>query len=468
MAPSVPIPGPRRIPLLGPVGSMVRFFRDPIRCMRHLHATYGNIAAVSHGDPSLVCLFGPELNRQVLSDPNSFHNRELPLRIPERSPLRAEKTLVGKNGAEHQRLRRAMLPLFQKSHLDHHRDEIVAATQSYLSHWRPGQVVDLSEVTAELALCVSFRCLFGLDITAERRVFADLALGFLNGATSPKTMLFPFELPGTPYWRFAKLCDRLEDHLRKLVEERRSSTSTRYDVLSILMSARDDDNNALDDSLLIGLVNEMFLAGHESTARTLGWTLLLLEQHPAILHDLVDELSSVLHGEAPTVEQLKQLPLLDAVVKESMRVLAPLPFLFLRRNSHDTPVGPYNLPAGATVVISPLITHHLPELYPEPRRFKPERWSADTQPSAYEYLPFGAGPRTCLGAAFATVSLRVMLSLILQRFRLSLVEPTDVSFRVRGPILATKAKLSMRIGPVNGATAGHPVRGTIRELVQLS
>src|ERR1700733_4716315 len=135
--PPVPIPGPRPIPFIGPAGSLLRFFRDPIRCMRGIHERYGTVAAVSEGDASLVCAFGPDCNRQILSDPDLFHNAaELPIRIPEGTSLERLSTfLVGMNGEAHHRLRRMMVPLFQKSYLETYRDAMVAAVEGALGRW---------------------------------------------------------------------------------------------------------------------------------------------------------------------------------------------------------------------------------------------------------------------------------------------------------------------------------------------
>jgi cytochrome P450 len=220
--------------------------------------------------------------------------------------------------------------------------------------------------------------------------------------------------------------------------------------------------------MLVGLANELFIAGHETTASTLTWTLFLLERHPRVLQNLLDELSAVLHGGAPTIAQLDQLPLLDAVVKESMRLLSATPFLFFRQAAEGVQLGSYDLPSGSKVVISPLMTHREPALYAEPTRFMPERWQS-LQPTAYEYLPFGAGPRMCLGAAFANVSLRVMLSLIVQRYRFESPDGASVSYRVRGVILGSKDGVRMHVA--NQSRDSHrpkPVRGNIHELVTLA
>jgi cytochrome P450 len=463
------IRGPRGLPLLGPIGSFLRFFRDPVRCMLAIHANYGSVAAVTEGDPSLVCAFGPECNQQVLSNPDLYHtDAELPIHMPEGSSLHRLSTfLIGMNGERHHRLRRMMMPLFQKHQLEDYRDDLVAAAEVELSRWQIGQTMDVSEAMAKLSLCVSFRCLFGIDVSGDAKILADLGKRYTEGATSPALILFPYDFPGSPQRRFLRLCDDLERRLRHMIAERRARPEGRRDALSILTAANDEDGAWLPDAMLVGLANELFIAGHETTASTLAWTLFLLDRHPRVRDDLFDELASVLGGQAPSLEQLDALPMLDAVVKESMRLLPAAPFFFFRQNTNDVRLGPYDLPAGAALIVSPLITHCLPDLYPEPRRFDPSRW-ATIRPTAYEYLPFGAGPRMCLGFGFAAASLRILLALILQRFQLTLEPNADISFQVRGIILGTKHGLPMRVESKRQRRTLSPMRGDIGELVDLS
>jgi cytochrome P450 len=438
--------------------------------MQRIHERYGKLAAVSDRDASLVCAFGPEYNRQVLSAPDLFNTAaELPFPIPEGSSLmRLTTFLAGMNGEEHRKLRRTMQPLFQKSYLESYRDDVVSVTRSEISRWQVGQTLDLAEAMTELVLCVSFRCLFGLDVSGKSSALADLAKRFAVSAMSPKLVLLPYDVPGSPYRAFLKLCDELEARLRAIVEERRAQPQGRRDALSALLAARGEDGAALSDDRLVGLANELFMAGHDTTACTLTWTLFLLARHPRILSDLLDELAGALRGEAPTLAELERLPLLDAVVKESMRLLPATPFIFFRRSTKALRLGPCDLPSGANLVISPLVTHHLPELFPEPLRFKPDRWST-AKPTPYEYLPFGAGPRTCLGAAFSSMSVRVMLAVLLQRFRLTLEPDANVSFRVRGIVLWTKDGIKVRVCSRDERPRPlPPLRGDIGELIDLS
>lgn len=473
MATSKVIPGPAALPFLGPSGSMLRFYRDPVRCMLDLQANHGSFAAVTRGDPSLVCAFGPEFNRRVLSDPDSFENAvELPVRIPPGTALQRLTTfLVGLNGDEHRNLRRTMLPLFQRSNLEQYRQGVIEATDTQLSTWTGDEDFDLAAATAEVALAIAFRCLFGLRVEGEATKSAvKLALGFISGATSMKNVLFPFDLPGAPYRRFRRLSEDLESRLLALLAERRAMPSEPSDVLSVLLALRDDGGRPLPDPVIVGLANELLIAGHETTACTLAWTLLLLDLHPRILDDLTDELSSVLGGAIPTLDDFQRLPLLDAVIKESMRLVPATPYLFFRKLTSEGRLGDYELPRGAKVIISPLMTHHMPDIYSEPRKFRPERWTG-TPPSTYEYLPFGAGPRMCLGSSFANMSLRVVLSMVLQRHRVTLLPDARVSFKARGVILGTQAGMRARIQEVGAPRARRTPslpKGNLHQLIELS
>src|SRR5207248_6542887 len=145
------------------------------------------------------------------------------------------------------------------------------------------------------------------------------------------------------------------------------------------------------------------------------WTLFLLSQHPRVMHDLMDEMDAKLKGGAPTIEQMYgELPLLEGVINESLRMFPPGMWIY-RTSAGPFQLGPYKLPKGTHIIFSPAATHYRSDIYEEPHRFMPERWST-IDPSTYEYLPFGGGPRRCLGATFAQTELRIALALILQHF----------------------------------------------------
>lgn len=207
----------------------------------------------------------------------------------------------------------------------------------------------------------------------------------------------------------------------------------------------------------------LFIAADEAAHNALTWLPFLLAQHPAVLSALRDELDGRLRGAAPTVEDLDALPLLDRVVKEGMRLLPPVVY-GIRLTSAPCELGGYTLPEGATVWFSHYVTHMLPELYPRPRRFLPERWET-LAPSLYAYLPFGAGPRACIAGLLARMEIKIVLAMMVQRYTPTVADGATVDRHVT-VTMAPKNGMLMRIGRRCDRPARATVRGNIREMVE--
>jgi cytochrome P450 len=317
----------------------------------------------------------------------------------------------------------------------------------------------------ELALVTALRTIFGLEPGGDVHELGSLTVEFTEIISSPLTVLLPYAIPRTPYHEAQTLGARLMQEMLALITRKRASGAT-DDALSLLIHARDEQGGLSDDELLAETLT-LFVAGHETTAKTLTWTCFLLERHPAVLHALLDELDGVLGGRSVCADDLPKLPLLERVVKESMRVLSPVPTVFLRVPSSPIALGHYMLPKGANVVISPLVTHHDARLYPSPRRFDPERWTT-IKPTPFEYLPFGAGPRMCVGAAFAMQAVRLILATLLPRVRFQIQRDADISRLTRTNIFMPKYGIPARIERGHRRKlAVEPIRGDISQLVDL-
>lgn len=463
---SVPISGPAALPVIGVHANALRLFTDPIGRMMMLQRRFGNIVANSHGSPALVCAFGAECNREVLSNPALYANDEFFVKLPAGSALaHLARGLVFENGATHQRHRRVMMPAFRKSAIDGYATDVMTLADASLRSWPIGRPVDVTALLRDMIQQIALRCLFGMEF--EERHLGPLVTRFLALLTSPWNLILPWNLPGAPFTRLLSHSETLLAALRQLVADKQLQSSPGRDALALMLAARDEPDAALTDEEVIGEAMTLFVAGHETQARTLAWTLFLLEQHPHVLAELVEENTSVLRGAPPSADDVSNMPLLDRVVKESMRILPAAPVLFIRVCQSEARLGPVTLPRGASVVTSPFMTHHDPERYPEPARFRPERWQ-QLRPNAYEYLPFGAGPRMCIGASFAAMTVRLVLALILQRYRMTLASEAQVSRSVRGNILSPKYGLPMLIYPQDRRFTRTPnVRGDIHELVEL-
>jgi len=182
----------------------------------------------------------------------------------------------------------------------------------------------------------------------------------------------------------------------------------------------------------------------------------------------MDELTFALKGDAPTLEQLRpearQLPLLEGVIKESLRLMPPATLLS-RLSTEPFELGPYTVPKDSVVTLSVHHTHRRPELFEEPLRFNPARW-AKLDPSPYEYIPFGAGPRMCIGATFAQLELRILLSMMLQRYRLDVLPNTPVDYELK-MTLTPRGGLPMMVSLPTRRFLRTPIEGNIHRMVDL-
>ncbi|HLL53820.1 MAG TPA: cytochrome P450, partial [Myxococcaceae bacterium] len=405
------LPGPNPIPFVGDIGNRIRFHASPLRNLVKL-GSYGPVVGMSRGNARSVFIFRPELNMQVFNNPDLFRSPEFWAMAPPDSALsRLWKGLVAINGPLHRSHRRMLMPSFHKKKVESYRDSMVAQFQRMLEGWKAGETRDIFADMRRVTLLVVTQVLFGIEDEREVASMGTLMADWLLQFTNPWAQLLPFDKPGLPYRRLMRLSARGEAAIRELIARKRAQGADGNDVLSMLLQARDEEGGAFTDAELVGHTNILFVAGHETTTNAMTWTLLLLDQHPEVQAALVDEIDGVLRGGAPTLEQLEAMPLLDRVIKESMRLIPPVPVGF-RISTAPFELNGYGFDAETTVYYSPYITHRQPDLYPEPNRFLPDRW-LQGEPPVYGYIPFINGPRRCIGATMATMELKLLLPMIL-------------------------------------------------------
>ncbi len=486
--PSAPGPAPMRG--VGILGNIVIWMRDPIAYAGRLFERYGDVASVVRGplrivnpgpSPSIptlahargagvVCVNGAEHNRRVLTDHERFHMIALSGRLfptqkaptPREVPVTRMMTgLFHVNGDEHRKHRRLLMPAFAKTRIEAYRDDMVQITDDILSRFRFGETRDIHADLTELTLRVATKTLFGESAGERGMVLSRMMQAWLMTMITP-AMLLSRDLPFLPYRRFLNLTKKIDDETVAILRDRRAR-GPGADMLSMLIDARDEDGSALDEDELVGHTGVIFAAGHETSTNALAWILLLLSQHPDVLRDLDDEIAS-LHGAPPTVEDLSRLTLLDGVVKESMRLLPPVP-LHPRVVATDTELGGYALPAGSEIFLSIFHMHRDPAIFPRPDEFTPRRWET-TKPSVYEYNPFSAGPRMCIGASFAMMEIKIALACLLARFHLELPRDARVDHRV-AITMAPKGGLRMKVRP-RTIRPGPPTpwTGSVRHLAR--
>jgi cytochrome P450 len=329
------------------------------------------------------------------------------------------ENLFTSDGELWQTLRSTLQPVFQAKRLNAQVEMMVDTTRALIAPWHAGQVVDLSAAMMDLTLGITTQALFGQDL--RHSAAADSLLSFLDlFAELISRFPLPLWIP-TPKHLAIKHHFRIGNrYFRALVAERRQSGQDYGDVLSLLIQAQaSDPSGRLSDQQLCNEVSNLFAAGYEVVSHTLAFTFYLLSQHPEIEAQLLEELDRVLDGRTITAADLQQLPYLERVLKESMRLL-PVTTVLGRQVVEElrVPAG-YTLPKGSLVLISPWTLQRRADYFPEPLRFNPERFQhPDTIPK-FAYLPFSAGPRVCIGHLLAMMQMKVNLAVLLQQYRFS-------------------------------------------------
>lgn len=443
-------------------GCLAAFSRNIAGGLRQLHRTHGPIAALEDRGQRIVFLFHPTYNRQVLSDTTTYQACFFGIRGPKRSPQRRITSgLLAMNGEQHRRNRRLVKEPFGLKAIATYRPAVEQLAGEMLAPWRPGDVRDINREMTRYLLKVTSSILFGLD---EPHLAYEIGEQVADWVTMLHELgigaLVPHDQFSARYEDLLEFAGGLESRLMEMIRQRRADAAHRHDVLSILVRTH-DQQGGLSDEELVGQACVLFAAAHMTTSHSLTWTLFLIAQHPEVARQLWQEAESL--GGAPVDPNHS---LTSRVIRESMRVL-PASAYSQRITDTRVDLGPFDLPRGTPIVFTPLITHKLEEFYPEPDRFLPERWLTH-KPGAYEYIPFGGGPRQCIGGPLAMEILRTTLPAIARRFRLTVEPGADINAEVLGTMLNPTPTVPMEIAPAGDGYQWSPVAGNIHEFVDLA
>jgi cytochrome P450 len=288
-------------------------------------------------------------------------------------------------------------------------------TTEALRGWKAGEVIDADAEMGRLSLRIVARTLFDAD-AEETTGAVGAAMKAFEEAVKARFLSIPLPdwMPTAANRREARAVTQIHEILRALVAERqREPSRERQDLLQMLIDARDETGATMPERQLIDEAVTLFFAGHETSSHQLSWTLLLLANHPEVAAALSAEIDRVLGGRELTLASVSELPLLDRVLKESLRLYPPS-WVFDRAPIEDVELGGFRVPRGEAVYVSPFVTQRDPRFWPDPDRFDPERWASATPAPKFAYLPFGAGPRMCVGQAYAQLEARVVLATILR------------------------------------------------------
>ena len=466
-SPAVDIPGPSPAPIIGWLPELLRFTLDPLNQLEALRNKYGDVVRLGYGKAPGVIVFSPEYNRVILRDPSKFYSYNLdfiPVPFPrDHAVSRVMNSMPFLNGPKHADHRSYMLPYFHRNFIVKHHDACVEVTQRKLDTWQIGSEIKLRDDMEQLAMWLATKPILGLDPEKEGEALGARLEESLKLMFSPFSMLFPYNIPGFPFYRLLKSAEKLEAVVKDIIATRKAKGVDGDDILSALIRLNEEEPARMSEIDLIGHTI-MFRGGYSPNGMALYWTIFLLSQHPDILKKVLNELDEVLGGEIPTPEQLDKLTLLDGALKETMRLI-PAGVWTARYAMEPFQLGDYELQKGTWVMMSAYVTHRIPEIFPEPYEFKPERWQT-IHPSSYEFMSFSAGPRYCIGQSLAMMQLKIAMSMILQRYSFTLKPETVIDCIGMNSIRA-KNGLPMTISPRIDNPTATPVKGNIHSIVHL-
>jgi cytochrome P450 family 135 len=413
-------PGPRLPSIL----QAAVFLRDPIGFQRRCQARYGDcFSARFPGMGLLVYVADPgEVKRLLSGDPEVFHAGEG--NSPWLEPVVGRHSLLTIDEDEHMRQRKILMPPFHRAQISRYEAIFSQVAAAELERWPLDRPFPLRPAMQRITLEVIQRAVIGINDPDRLRAFTEAILG-LEAVASPVVLIPPLRRSlgrFSPWRRFLHAREAVDELIYEEIGRRRASPDQGddADVLSLLLRARHPDGTGMSDVELRDQIMSAFAAGYETTATALAWSFERVLRTPAVLERVVA---------SPDDDDY-----LDAVVKETLRMRAPVNDGGTRYLTADVEISGYSIPAGSLVLAAPGLVHFRPDVWPAPDAFRPERF-LDGNPAPFTYVPFGGGVRRCIGAAFAQLEMKVVLRTVFERVRLRAASPKPETPRMHHVVI---------------------------------
>ncbi|PZD96995.1 cytochrome P450 [Paenibacillus sambharensis] len=443
------VPGPRPIPILG---NFLDLGSNPLKFFSTCTDKYGPVIKLTlEKDRDMYILSRPEDIRYVLVNTQKQFKKGY-----QRDPilkLVLGNGLITSEGEFWLRQRRLTQPAFHQHRINSYAEAMTHSASRMLEGWRDGEIRDIHQDMMQCTMEIVARTLFNVDLTASEdaktvgRALDQVLHQYVKQSTSVSRRLLemlPVQLPLRGHSELKQSVEELDRIIYTIIDQRRQQENQDHgDLLSMLLLARDDDGSGMTDEQLRDEVMSLFLAGHETTANALSWSLYALGQHPAAYQKLTDELDEVLNGRLPGLQDIPSLVYTQSIIKESMRLYPPV-WMISREALTDVELEGYTLPAGCEVALSQWIMHRHPGYYAEPESFHPDRWTSEFESNlpSYAYFPFGAGPRVCIGSNFAMMEAVLLLAAVAQSYKLELLPEHTV---VLEPSITLRPRDGMKV-----------------------
>jgi cytochrome P450 len=429
-------------------GRTLQAARDPLPLLLSLYEEHGPIFSVRLLHSPVIFMLGPEANHFItVAQPENFHWRESS--FGDLIPLLGDGLLTI-DDAYHDRAREIMMPAFHREQVSASLAAMIAEATPAIERLRPGQVVDIYEWMRGLAMRIAMRALLGLDPDEAGKGAAaaehfERALGFYGTDFHLRLL----RGPGSPWSRMTRSRAVLDEIVYgEIAQRRRDPDESRMDILSLLAGVRDEAGEGFSDKEIRDQVMTLMFAGHDTSTSALTFMMHELARHPDVLAKLAGESDRVLGGDAPDIERLeREMPYLDMVLDEVLRLYPPA-WIGPRRAVRDFEFAGHSVSSGAYVNYCSWASHRLPEVFPEPEAFVPERFERERKAALPRgaYVPFGGGRRICIGKRFGQTEVKLVATMLLQRLRLGALPGRTMTIR-QMPTLSPRDGLRMRVLP---------------------
>jgi cytochrome P450 len=396
-------------------GQLLAFRNRRLAWQMRLMNEFGDICRTSIGPFPAVVISSAELAQAVLLENAQHFTKSRGLQVTR--PLLGNGLLTSE-GAFHRRQRKLISPGLQHRRVGTYAGVMSSYTEAAQARWKDGETIDVSAAMMKLTLAIAGKTMFDADLEGEASEIGE-AITIANRAVSEQiTSILPAPLawPLPRNWPVKRAIRRLERTVYKMISDRRASGADPGDILSMLLAAEEEGSGSkMTDVEVRDETMTLFLAGHETTANALAWALHLLSRHPDVYARLRAEVDGALGGRTPTFEDVPRLPYAMRVLKETMRLYPPA-YIIGRQATRDVDIGPYRLPKKMTAFVNIYGIHRRAMYFPDPEKFDPDRFQPEAEKQMKtSYLPFGGGPRVCIGNQFALLEGQLVLATLAQR-----------------------------------------------------